>query len=107
VSNPIFDEVAGRRLFVPDSLTSALPLVPPVEPTALLPVVQPATAQRGGTVEYGGHQDHMLPAAAGGEQDDLSHWDHLVVRTFNGLRSEDLAFEQPPQDPGWRPDADS
>lgn len=29
--------------------------------------------------------------------------DHLVQRTFNGLRDDDLALEQPSQWPGWTP----
>lgn len=42
------------------------------------------------------------PAAAPAA-DDLSGTDHLVQRTDNGLRPEDLALPQPPQDAGWRP----
>jgi hypothetical protein len=32
--------------------------------------------------------------------------DDLVTRTDNSLRPDDLVFDQPPQDPEWRPDAD-
>lgn len=37
--------------------------------------------------------------------EDLTHTDYLVRTTNNGLRPADLALEQPPQDPAWRPDA--
>jgi len=37
---------------------------------------------------------------------DLTEHDHLVRRTDNGLRPEDLVLGQPPQDPAWRPDAE-
>jgi hypothetical protein len=37
-------------------------------------------------------------------QDDLTADDRRVEPTDNGLRPEDAALEQPPQDPGWRPD---
>lgn len=46
----------------------------------------------GGRVEYAGHVDYARPGV--GEND------HLVEATYNGLRSDDLAFEQPSQDPG-------
>ena len=49
------------------------------EPTSMLPVVPPS------------------PTPRAGENDDL------VERTFNGLRDDDLALEQPPQSPAWRP----
>lgn len=39
--------------------------------------------------------------------EDMTHDDYLVRRTDNGLRPEDAALPQPPQDPTWRPDADS
>ncbi len=42
--------------------------------------------------------------AAGAE--DLTHDDYLARRTDNGLRPDDAALPQPPQDPEWRPDAD-
>lgn len=39
----------------------------------------------------------QLTASRPGEDDDL------IERTDNSLRPEDLAHEQPPQDPAWRP----
>lgn len=42
--------------------------------------------------------------SAGAE--DMTHNDYLARRTGNGLRPEDAALPQPPQDPQWRPDAD-
>lgn len=59
-----------------------------VEATAALPVV-PA-----GQVRYGGAVDYLNRPR--GEND------HLVQPTDNRLRDDDLAFEQPPQDPDWR-----
>lgn len=45
--------------------------------------------------------EYMAAVAAGpGEDDDL------IEQTDNSLRPDDLALEQPPQDPAWRPDVD-
>lgn len=75
----IFDDLAGERLFAldapPDAPTGPLPAV---SPTSLLPATPPRPAPRG--------------------EDD-----HLIRRTFNGLRPADLALPQPPQDHTWRP----
>jgi hypothetical protein len=54
--------------------TEILPVVPSVSEYQALPAIQPAGAD-----------------------------DELVEQTDNSLRPEDLALEQPPQDPDWRP----
>jgi hypothetical protein len=47
----------------------------------------------------------MLPAIP--LASELGENDDLVRRTFNGLRPDDLALEQPPQSPAWTPDDDT
>jgi hypothetical protein len=51
------------------------------------------------------HGEHpptqMLPAIP--PAPELGENDDLVRRTFNGLRADDLALEQPPQSPAWTP----
>lgn len=51
----IFDQIAAERLFVPDR-------PPGVEAPQQPPTIHPRTGEHGGTVEYGDHQDHRLPA---------------------------------------------
>ena len=91
---PIFDELAEKfGITIPDPIesdpvhelladgpiTQVMPLVPAEPVTQSIPVVRPA--------------------------EDISWADGLVAPSWNGLRPEDAALPQPPQDPSWRPSA--
>lgn len=82
---PLFEQIAAERLYAPamSPPTEALPAVPRGETPTTLPAV------------LGSPVMDTQPGAD----------DERVERTWNGLRPDDLALPQPPQDPAWRPDA--
>lgn len=79
-----------------------------------------ATVEEGLPPRYSDPATAFLPAVAGDPRfNDPAHnpiaflpvdsWGedaHLVEPTWNGLRPDDEALPQPPQDPEWRPDGD-
>lgn len=77
--NPLFDETKDHLLMSEDPIPDRNAWFDP--PAMELPAVVPAAQ-------------------------DLSMYDQFAERTDNGLRPEDAALSQPPQDPRWLPGAD-
>lgn len=70
----IFDDMSADRGWTPEPPAPIPAAILGVEDTQWVPIVTPARGEN----------------------------DHLIERTDNGLRPDDLALRQPPQDPRWR-----
>jgi hypothetical protein len=82
VSNPIFDEVSGRRLFVPDAppdATQALPVISPSGEGMTYSRFVPASAGADALFETERHVRAHLSAVATTDDDPDTHADQVTV----------------------------
>jgi len=99
--NPIYDELADRRgVDVPDNPITWEPA------TMTTGALEQTVSGQAPGVQYAGYSYYPVAAPSDIPPSGAGMDDALVQRTWNGLRPDDLALPQPPQDPYWRPDGD-